>query len=27
MVALLASPDAVSVTGVCWDANGGLYLR
>lgn len=27
MVALLASPDAESVTGACWDANGGLYLR
>ncbi|WGY04393.1 SDR family oxidoreductase [Nocardioides sp. QY071] len=27
MVALLASPDAASVTGACWDANGGLYLR
>ena len=27
MVALLASPDAASVTGSCWDANGGLYLR
>jgi len=27
MVALLASPDAYSVTGACWDANGGLYLR
>jgi 3-oxoacyl-[acyl-carrier protein] reductase len=27
MVALLASPEATSVTGACWDANGGLYLR
>jgi 3-oxoacyl-[acyl-carrier protein] reductase len=27
MVALLASPDADCVTGACWDANGGLYLR
>jgi 3-oxoacyl-[acyl-carrier protein] reductase len=27
IVALLASPDAASVTGACWDANGGLYLR
>ena len=27
MVALLASPDAACVTGACWDANGGLYLR
>ncbi|WP_027941274.1 SDR family NAD(P)-dependent oxidoreductase [Amycolatopsis taiwanensis] len=27
MVALLASPDAASVTGACWDANGGLYMR
>jgi 3-oxoacyl-[acyl-carrier protein] reductase len=27
MVALLASPEAASVTGACWDANGGLYLR
>jgi 3-oxoacyl-[acyl-carrier protein] reductase len=27
MVALLATPDAASVTGACWDANGGLYLR
>ncbi|MBF6397463.1 SDR family oxidoreductase [Nocardia cyriacigeorgica] len=27
MVALLASPAAASVTGACWDANGGLYLR
>ncbi|MFI0467648.1 SDR family NAD(P)-dependent oxidoreductase [Saccharopolyspora sp. 5N102] len=27
MVALLASPGAATVTGACWDANGGLYLR
>jgi len=27
MVALLASPDAACVTGACWDANGGLYMR
>lgn len=27
MVALLVSPDAACVTGACWDANGGLYLR
>ncbi|HEX6352906.1 SDR family NAD(P)-dependent oxidoreductase [Actinophytocola sp.] len=27
MVALLASPAAASVTGACWDANGGLHLR
>lgn len=27
MVALLASPGAGTVTGVCWDANGGLYMR
>ncbi|MER5389052.1 SDR family oxidoreductase [Saccharopolyspora sp. NPDC002686] len=27
MVALLASPEAASVTGACWDANGGLYMR
>lgn len=27
MVALLATPGAASVTGACWDANGGLYLR
>ncbi|MFD5824184.1 SDR family NAD(P)-dependent oxidoreductase [Lentzea sp. NPDC060358] len=27
VVALLACPDAASVTGACWDANGGLHLR
>jgi len=27
MVALLVSPGAATVTGVCWDANGGLYMR
>lgn len=27
MVALLAAPEAASVTGSCWDANGGLYPR
>lgn len=27
MVVLLASPEAASVTGATWDANGGLYLR
>ena len=26
-VALLASPAAASVTGACWDINGGLYMR
>lgn len=26
-VTLLASPDAASVTGACWDINGGLYMR
>ncbi|SKB73298.1 3-oxoacyl-[acyl-carrier protein] reductase [Arthrobacter sp. 31Cvi3.1E] len=26
-VALLASPSAASVTGACWDINGGLYMR
>lgn len=27
MVGLLVRPEAASVTGACWDANGGLYLR
>lgn len=27
MVVLLASPRAHFVTGACWDANGGLYMR
>ena len=27
VVALLASTDAASVTGACWDVNGGLYMR
>ncbi|MEU8141379.1 SDR family NAD(P)-dependent oxidoreductase [Nonomuraea sp. NPDC048901] len=27
MVALLASERADTVTGACWDANGGLYMR
>lgn len=27
MVALLAGEDAASVTGACWDANGGLFMR
>ncbi|WP_066285252.1 SDR family NAD(P)-dependent oxidoreductase [Arthrobacter sp. B6] len=26
-VALLASPGASSVTGACWDINGGIYMR
>lgn len=26
-VALLASAEASSVTGACWDINGGLYMR
>ncbi|WP_426990392.1 SDR family NAD(P)-dependent oxidoreductase [Pseudarthrobacter sp. Y6] len=26
-VVLLASPRAASVTGACWDINGGLYMR
>jgi 3-oxoacyl-[acyl-carrier protein] reductase len=27
MVVLLAAEHADSVTGACWDANGGLYMR
>jgi 3-oxoacyl-[acyl-carrier protein] reductase len=27
VVALLASPVAASVTGACWDINGGLFMR
>jgi len=27
MISLLASLGAASVTGACWDANGGIYLR
>ena len=27
VVALLASPGAHSVTGACWDVNGGLFMR
>ncbi|OZM72282.1 3-oxoacyl-ACP reductase [Amycolatopsis antarctica] len=27
MVALLAAEHAGSVTGACWDANGGLFMR
>ena len=27
MVCLLAAPEAASVTGATWDANGGLYMR
>ncbi|WP_456115120.1 SDR family NAD(P)-dependent oxidoreductase [Saccharopolyspora mangrovi] len=27
VVALLASPGAHSVTGACWDINGGLHMR
>lgn len=27
MVTLLASPAAASVTGACWDVNGGLFMR
>lgn len=27
MAVMLASPNAASVTGATWDANGGLYLR
>lgn len=27
MILLLASPQAASVTGACWDVNGGLFMR
>ena len=27
MVALLADRKAGAVTGACWDANGGIYMR
>ncbi|WP_027966396.1 SDR family NAD(P)-dependent oxidoreductase [Halomonas halocynthiae] len=27
MVTFLASPQAAFVTGACWDANGGIYMR
>jgi 3-oxoacyl-[acyl-carrier protein] reductase len=27
MIVLLASPAAASVTGACWDVNGGLFMR
>ena len=27
MIVLLASPAASSVTGACWDVNGGLFMR
>lgn len=27
MIVLLASPDAATVSGACWDANGGLFMR
>lgn len=27
MVAMLAGPKASFVTGACWDANGGIYMR
>lgn len=27
MILLLASPGAATVSGACWDVNGGLYLR
>lgn len=27
MVAILASKEANTVTGACWDANGGIYMR
>lgn len=27
VIVLLASPAAASVTGACWDVNGGLFMR
>ncbi|WP_376870692.1 SDR family NAD(P)-dependent oxidoreductase [Albirhodobacter sp. R86504] len=27
MVTMLCAPDAAFVTGACWDANGGLFMR
>lgn len=27
MIVMLASPAAASVTGACWDVNGGLFMR
>jgi len=27
MVVMLASPEAATVTGACWDANGGISMR
>jgi len=27
MVVMLASPEATTVTGACWDANGGISMR
>lgn len=27
MIVMLASPGAASVTGACWDVNGGLFMR
>lgn len=27
MVVMLASPEAGSVTGACWDSNGGIFMR
>jgi 3-oxoacyl-[acyl-carrier protein] reductase len=27
MVAMLASPEANTVTGACWDINGGIFMR
>lgn len=27
MILLLASPGAASVSGACWDVNGGLFMR